>query len=432
MMKRRACARWMGCVAFIFLFGIAGTRFAHSSAEGESVEVFEGAKVYTSPTEPPIENGTIVIRGGKVEAVGKSGRVSFPQNAVRRSFKNEFIVAGFQNSHVHFTESKWDEAEKMPAPELTQRLFDMLVRHGFTAAVDLGSFLENTVAIRRRIESGEVAGPRILSAGGGMYPPNGAPYYLRGVLPPEILKLLPQPETEEEAVEIVRREIGGGADVIKLFTGSLVERGQVKLIPEPIAAAAVAEAHRQNRLVFAHPSNIDGAMVAIHAQVDVLSHTTSVAGIWSEEMIAQMKRQKMSLVPTLKLWKYEAAKSGATAEEQFAFQSRAAKNLTAYAAAGGQILFGTDVGYMTDYDTTEEFSAMARAGMTPMQILASLTTAPAERFGESGRRGRIVPGMDADLVVLEGDPAVDAGNFAKVRATYRAGKPQLRDIPSID
>jgi imidazolonepropionase-like amidohydrolase len=202
-------------------------------------------------------------------------------------------------------------------------------------------------------------------------------------------------------------------------------------MPEPVAAAAVGEAHAHNRLVFAHPSNVEGAQVAIDAQVDVLAHTTSVRGIWSEQMIAQMKRQNMSLIPTLKLWKYEAAKSGASLEEQLQFQSRAAKNLTAYANAGGQILFGTDVGYMTDYDPTEEFAAMSRAGLTPMQILASLTTAPAERFGEGDERGRIAVGMQADLVVLEADPAADVRNFARVRTSYRAGRPLLEFLPSM-
>ncbi len=148
-------------------------------------------------------------------------------------------------------------------------------------------------------------------------------------------------------------------------------------------------------------------------------------------MIAQMRRQHMSLVPTLKLWKYEAAKAGASPEDQLQFQTRAAKNLTAYANAGGQILFGTDVGYMTDYDPTEEYAAMSRAGLTPMQILVSLTTAPAERFGESNKRGRIAKGMDADLVILESDPSEDATNFAKVRTTYRAGRPLLEFLPKM-
>ncbi len=86
---------------------------------------------------------------------------------------------------------------------------------------------------------------------------------------------------------------------------------------------------------------------------------------------------------------------------------------------------------MTDYDPTEEYAAMSRAGLTPMQILASLTTAPAERFGESNKRGRIAKGMDADLVILESDPLEDATNLAKVRATYRAGRPIMEVLPKM-
>jgi imidazolonepropionase-like amidohydrolase len=65
---------------------------------------------------------------------------------------------------------------------------------------------------------------------------------------------------------------------------------------------------------------------------------------------------------------------------------------------------------------------MAKAGMSAMQILASLTTTPAERWGEQQRRGRIAPGMDADLVVLEADPGKDARHFAAVKCALRGGK----------
>jgi imidazolonepropionase-like amidohydrolase len=64
---------------------------------------------------------------------------------------------------------------------------------------------------------------------------------------------------------------------------------------------------------------------------------------------------------------------------------------------------------------------MARA-LSPMQILATLTTAPAARWNEAGRRGRVEAGQDADLVVLDADPAADPANFAKVRCTIRAGR----------
>jgi len=65
---------------------------------------------------------------------------------------------------------------------------------------------------------------------------------------------------------------------------------------------------------------------------------------------------------------------------------------------------------------------MARAGLDWHQILASLTTAPAGRFGQGERKGRIAPGMEADLVLLGTDPAMDVTGFSDVRATVRSGR----------
>jgi imidazolonepropionase-like amidohydrolase len=130
----------------------------------------------------------------------------------------------------------------------------------------------------------------------------------------------------------------------------------------------------------------------------------------------------MSLIPTLKLWEFEAFKEKATPGEARSFAEKGMVQLQAFENAGGQVLFGTDVGYVTEYDPTEEYVLMSSAGLTPMQILASLTTAPAARFTESAARGTIAPRMDADFAVLAADPAQDAANFAKVRYTIRQGK----------
>ena len=93
-----------------------------------------------------------------------------------------------------------------------------------------------------------------------------------------------------------------------------------------------------------------------------------------------------------------------------------------FSQVGGQVMFGTDVGFMGDYDPVDEYVYMARAGLSAMQILATLTTAPAAKFKEDDRRGRIAVGMDADLVVLGADPAQDVRNFTDVRDTIRQGK----------
>ena len=175
--------------------------------------------------------------------------------------------------------------------------------------------------------------------------------------------------------------------------------------------------------MLAHPTDIEGVKLAIEAGVDVLVHTTIGEGktTWDAPLIAQMLSKNMAVVPTLQLFPYELKRAGLEQRIVDFATGDAVEQLRAYSSAGGAILFGTDVGYMSDYDPTEEYVLMARA-LSPMQILSSLTTAPALRWKEDGRRGRVEPGKDADLVVLDADPAKDAANFAKVRCTVRAGK----------
>jgi imidazolonepropionase-like amidohydrolase len=74
------------------------------------------------------------------------------------------------------------------------------------------------------------------------------------------------------------------------------------------------------------------------------------------------------------------------------------------------------------YEPTLEYESLAMTGLTWRQVLASLTTNPADRFGESKTRGRVAPGMAADLVILARDPALDIRAFVEVAQTIRAGQ----------
>jgi imidazolonepropionase-like amidohydrolase len=286
----------------------------------------------------------------------------------------------------------------------------MLTRYGFTTVVDAASSLVNTAALRARIAAGEIPGPRILTAGEGLYPPNGVPYYLRGSVPDAILRQLPQPRTPAEAVALVDAHVAGGADLIKLFTGSWVEHGHVLPMPKDVAAAAVAAAHRHHKLVFSHPSNLAGLAVALDAGVDVLAHAVEETSGMTAADLRRMKKQNMAMVPTLKLF----------AEDRGLYSIL--DEVREYARAGGQILFGTDVGFLEDYDPTVEYVLMGSAGLSWREILAALTVSPAARFGESARHGRIIPGAAGDLVVLTADPVRDVRAFAGVRYTIRAGE----------
>jgi imidazolonepropionase-like amidohydrolase len=234
-----------------------------------------------------------------------------------------------------------------------------------------------------------------------------------------------QPASLAEAVRAVRDNLAGGADITKLYTGSLLTPLDVKTMAEDWARAAVEATHRRRKLVFAHPSTVAGIRVAIESGADVLAHTTARlpgSGPWPADLIAEINRRHVSVIPTLKLWGYEIRKARLDDATAAGFTADGVVQLEAFVKAGGDVLFGTDVGYMAEYDPMEEYVLMARSGMSTVQILTALTVAPATRFGEQQKRGRIEPGMQADLVVLDGDPTQDVRNFARVRYTIRKGQ----------
>jgi imidazolonepropionase-like amidohydrolase len=401
-----------------FLLLLLATFFLCHSARADDLALV-GAKIYPSPTDAPIENGSILIHDGRIVSVGPSASVKIPPAAKIIDGKGLIITAGFWNSHIHILSPGLLHAEKLTSEQISSQLEEMLTRWGFTTVFDIASVLENTNLIRRRIESGEVKGPRILTVGEPLWAKDGTPIYIKGFLEANHISI-PDVETNAQGVERVRKEIHNGADGIKIFAGS-VEQNGVLVMPLDLAKAIVAEAHREGKPVFAHPSNQQGLEVALQSGVDILAHTTPDGGPWSPLLVERLKAAHMALTPTLTLWHFEM-KTISAADFEKGMTETILPQLRAYSEAGGQILFGTDVGYMDHFDTSEEFSWMSRAGMNFQQILASLTTNPAERFGDSAHRGRIAKGLEADLVVLSADPALDVTAFSKVRYTIRAGK----------
>lgn len=176
-----------------------------------------------------------------------------------------------------------------------------------------------------------------------------------------------------------------------------------------IIQAATEEAHRKGKLVFAHPSTLEGVRLVLAGHVDVLAHTSEEG--WDNTTAAQLKAAHVTLIPTLTLFSHD---------DDF---DSILKEVKSYQDVGGEIMFGTDIGYLTDYAAlTQEYGYLARAGLTFPQILATLTTNPARRMGFGDRTGKIQPGMDADLTVLEGDPAEDIKAFSRVAMTMRQGR----------
>lgn len=394
-----------------------------AASEAPSTWALRGTRLYVAPDSAPIENGVVLVNGGNIAMVG-GGEVSIPDRTPVSECSGGVVTAGFQNSHVHFIGEAFTGAGDKSATSLKDALAAMLTRYGYTTVVDTATFDRgNSLALRTRIESGEVPGPRILTVGLPLFPPQGIPFYLSH-FPKELRDRLPQPDTAQAAAQVVRDNVAAGTDATKLFVATPTDdRGTVKRMPVDIARAAVDETHRHQQLVIAHPTDIDGVRTAIAAGVDILAHTTlGEETPWPDEVLRQFVDADMAMIPTLKLLGYELEKQRVPDDDARHVVKATIDHFRAFAAAGGRVLFGTDVGYMTDYDPAQEYALMAEAGMSPMQILASLTTSPAKAWRESDRRGKLAAGMDADIVVLDADPADDPRNFAKVRCAFRQGK----------
>ena len=400
----------IGALGIIFIYPRRNSHPPLKLAAGSLV--IQHARIYTSPTDPPIDDGTVLVRDGLIAAVGPN--IAIPAGATQIPCDRCIVTAGFWNVHVHLTEPKWSGAEWQSTDKLNSQLADMFLSRGFTTVVDVGSNPSDTFDIRRRIEFGELKGPYIFTSGPPLYPPHGIPFYVSENAPWWMHLLMPQPETPEQAQRIVRENLHSGADVTKLFTGSWVQRGHILPMPLNIAKAAVETTHLNGKIVFAHPSNLAGMQVAIDSGVDVLAHAADDTRGITPELLARAVHQNMAMSPTLKMF-------STTASTDPAYLNPIYAEVHTFHSLGGTLLFGTDVGYMTDYSTEGEFEGLGKSDLDWKDVLAMLTTNPAARLGQLDRKGTITPGKLADLTILDADPADSLTNFSRVRAVIRSG-----------
>lgn len=365
------------------------------------------AAVYSAPDAPVRKGVTIVIRHGLIAAVGEHLRI--PKGIETISCKGCFVFAGFWNAHVHFMEPKWNDAATQPADKLSRQISEMVTHSGFSTVVDCGSDGENTVALRRRVDGGDVLGPRIFTAGIPLYPAHALPYYL-DALPEDVRAKMAQPATTADAVTVVDTNRAAGYDILKLFTGSIVSPNHIVPMEVGIARAAADEAHRYGQRVFAHTTNLEGTKVAIDAGVDVLAHTPEVTEGIDEAMMRHMIAQHTTIIPTLKLF---------SRDDNIADIRGLVYR---YHKLGGRLVYGTDTGFLPDYDQGEEFRQLMKAGFDFRDVLAMLTTAPAELFDRSQGEGKVMRGMRGDLTILSEDPASGHPEaFTTVAYTIRGG-----------
>lgn len=369
--------------------------------------VLTGARVWARPDAEISEPTTVLLRDGNIAEIGGTP----PPGTLCFNLDGRILTAGFWNCHVHFTGSPWHQAETDTADHLQPFIDDMLLARGFTNVLDLGSSPSSTKALMKRIND-DLRGPEIITAGPGIYPRDGAPFYLKGLLSRRERRLLPMPTIGVGARAAVRVQAAMGARITKLFTGSYVSPNTVRPMKPSVAQAAVRAAHARGFKVFAHPSDLAGTQVALDAGVDALAHVPdTTAGI--EPLLREAAARGVRIVPTLHMF-------AATVRDDEQYLEPIRQALRGFIDAGGRVLFGTDVGYLKQTDTSAEFAAMTLAGMDVRAILTALTTEPA-RFMDRHDLGTVEAGRRANLTVLETRSAPVPADFASVFATVRDG-----------
>src|SRR5258708_21906543 len=134
-----------------FFLSLLGSAACSSVAANAQALVLLGGTVYPAPDAAPLLDAVVVASDGVITAIGSRSEVQVPKDARVIDCTGKTVVAGFWNSHVHFTQPAWKNAASAPAASLQEHMRDMLTRWGFTTVWDLGSDPNDSLALRRRV-----------------------------------------------------------------------------------------------------------------------------------------------------------------------------------------------------------------------------------------------------------------------------------------
>jgi imidazolonepropionase-like amidohydrolase len=305
---------------------------------------------------------------------------------------------------------------------------------GFTTVRNLGLFVKTggyllDVALGRAIDNGWIDGPRIVSAGHAITPTGGHldPTMFQRFAP-DVLPLRVEEGIANGVPEVrkaVRYQLKYGAGVIKISaSGGVMSHsglaGAQQYSDEEIEAI-VDEAHRAGIKVAAHAHGDAGIRACIRAGVDCIEH----GSLASDETIKLMVEHGTFLVPTSYLSEglqahLEKADPVLRAKaEEVLPQARIM--LGKAIAAGVKIACGTDAPAIPHGQNAKELWAMVDRGMTPMQALRAATVMSAELISVDDR-GRLEPGLLADIIAVPGDPSQDITTTQDVRFVMKDGR----------
>jgi imidazolonepropionase-like amidohydrolase len=366
----------------------------------------------------------VLVDGERIVAVGPN--LAAPAGTERRTLPGQTLLPGFIEGHSHlllypYDKTAWDDqvlkesAAYRVARAVVHAKATLLA--GFTTVRDLGTEGAGTadVGLKRAIDEGHIPGPRMIVATRALVAPGS-------YAPKNDAWAVPQGAEEADGtalVSAVRRQIGAGADVVKLYgdyrwrpgEGSRPTYSQAEI------AAAVAAAHDAGRPVAVHANTPEAMRRASAAGADVIEHGSE----GNAATFALLAKNGTVLCPTLAAGDAIARYRGWNGEEPAPAavqQDRAAFQLAL--KAGVPICMGGDVGVYEHGTNAREMLLMARAGMANAAVLTAATAGNARYFGLADR-GRIAPGLLADLVAVAGDPLADLATVSRAAFVMKGG-----------
>ncbi|HEY8122720.1 MAG TPA: amidohydrolase family protein [Myxococcota bacterium] len=380
----------------------------------------------------PIRDAVVLIEGDRIRDVG--AQLAIPDGARVIDLGTATLLPGLIDCHTHIAGG--DPADYYDSLFRKSHVDAAVIAHlyarrtleaGFTTVREVGAPELVDVALKRAIDAGLVAGPRMqvatvpIGATGGHMDLTGFSPYL------EFREMSAVADGVGAVRAAVRQRLKWGADVIKVAAtaGVLSEEetvGAPQYTQEELDAI-VDEAAMAGKRVAAHAHGAEGIKRAVRAGVASIEH----GSLLDDEGIRLMKQHGTVLVADVYNDDYilaEFARLGYPAmmiEKERSIGRLQRENFQRAVRAGVKVAFGTDAGVYPHGWNARQFAHMVRWGLTPLQAITSATSSAAELLGWSDRVGRVAPGLYADLVAVSGDPLADVTELERVAFVMKGG-----------